>query len=134
MNAKTYAEFKRTDQVKKEFANGGAVPRALSDNDIQAMFEANSYPVLEIDRAVTNLEQEDGSIVTHKNLEDGRVVLHAEVLGSTLQGPALENNFQHGKFSYAVMSQDPIGEKVIVGEVTLPVLQNYNGTVTMTVL
>lgn len=134
MNPKTYSAFKRSEQVKKEFANGGAVPRALTDNDIQTMFEANNYPVLEIDKAVTNIENEDGTIETHKNLEDGKVVLHAEVLGSTLEGPALESNFQHGKFSYAVVSQDPIGEKVIVGEVTLPVLQNYNGTVTMTVL
>ena len=133
MNEATYAMFKRSEQVKAEFASFGSTPRIVRDSDVQELFVSNGYPTLEIEKDYTTFENEDGSLYDVPHLEDGKVVLHAEVMGATLSGPAAENNFAKGKFAYPVISQDPPGEKTVVGEVTLPVSKNYNGNVIMTV-
>lgn len=130
MNSKTYANFKRTQQVKDEI-DGAA--RIVRDSDVELLFSENGYPTLELDDDYTTFENADGSTEDKAHLEDGKVVLHAEVMGQTLSGPSKEGNWAHGLFSYTVISQDPPGEKTIVGEVTLPVSQNYNGNVIMTV-
>ena len=49
-------------------------------------------------------------------------------LGKTLVGPAADNNFAIGTYVVSVVSQDPVGEKTIVGEVAMPVLQNLKCT------
>lgn len=133
MNEATYANFKRSKQVKDELYRDGLQPRIIKDGEIQGLFEANGYPTLEIERGFTTLENVDGTTYDVAHIEDGKFVLHAAIMGSTLSGPAAENNFAKGKFAYSVISQDPIGEKTIVGEVTLPVSKNFNGNVIVTV-
>ena len=134
MNEATYALFKRSEQVKAEFAVNGNSPRIVRDGDVTELFQSNSYPTLEIEEDYTTFENEDGTLYDVPHLEDGKVILHAEIMGSTLSGPAAENGFKKGKFAYAKVEEDPPAEKTVVGEVTLPVSKNYNGNVIMTVL
>lgn len=133
MTEATYALFKRSKQVKDELYRDGLQPRIIKDGEIADLFESNGYPTLEIEKGFTTLENADGTTYDVAHLEDNKFVLHAAIMGATLSGPAAENNFAKGKFAYRVISQDPIGEKTIVGEVTLPVSKNFNGNVIVTV-
>lgn len=133
MTPATYSNFKSSKQVKDELYRDGLQPRIITDGEINNLFTALNYPALAIEDNFVTIEEEDGSLTTKPLLEDGKVVLHASVMGSTLSGPSAEKNFAKGRFAYSVQSQDPIGEKVIVGEVILPVLQNFTANVIMSV-
>lgn len=129
MTKKTYAAFKKCKQVRDELYTTGDAPRIIKDAEITEMFSQNGYPALEIEEGKITFEKLDGTFETKNMMDDNTFVLHSSELGSTLSGPAVEKNFAKGKFAYPVVSQDPPGEKTVVGEVTLPVLKNITGLV-----
>ncbi|MDW4175300.1 major capsid protein [Staphylococcus saprophyticus] len=129
MNSKTFTKLKRSGQVKLELFGDTNTPRIVKDADFQSLLDSFGLPAIQIDDSETAIVQLDGTNKIVKHLEDDKVVLRAAVLGKTLSGPSVENNFAKGKFATTVISQDPVSEKTIVGEVALPVTQNINGTV-----
>ena len=129
MNSKTFTKLKRSGQVKLELFGDTNTPRIVKDADFQSLLDSFGLPSIQIDDSETSIVQIDGTNKIVKHLEDDKVVLRASVLGKTLSGPSVENNFAKGKFATTVISQDPVTEKTIVGEVALPVTQNINGTV-----
>lgn len=133
MSKKTFATFKRTKQVRDELYTSGQAPRIIKDAEVQELFSSNGYPPLELEEGTVTFEKLDGTLETKPMIDDNTFVLHAADLGSTLSGPAVEKNFAKGKFAYPVVSQDPPGEKTVVGEVTLPILKNITGIVIGTV-
>lgn len=134
MNSKTLAKFKRSGQIKTELYGDSRSPRLVRDSDFNQLLNEFGIPAIQVDDSETAIEQLDGTNKVYKHLPDGRVVLRAAVLGKTLSGPSVENNYGKGKFVEAVISQDPHTEKTIVGEVALPVTQNINGTVFLDVV
>lgn len=129
MNSKTFTKLKRSGQIKLELFGDTNTPRIVKDDDFQSLLDSFGLPPIQIDDSETAIFQIDGTNKIVKHLEDDKVVLRASVLGKTLSGPSVENNFAKGKFATTVISQDPVSEKTIVGEVALPVTQNINGTV-----
>lgn len=129
MNSRTYNKLKRSGQIKLELFGGTDSPRIVKNDDFQSLLESFGLPAIQIDDNETAIEQADGTNKIIKHLADDKVVLRAAVLGLTLSGPSVENNFAKGKFATTVISQDPVSEKTIVGEVAIPVTQNINGTV-----
>ncbi|EGQ2884509.1 major capsid protein E [Staphylococcus pseudintermedius] len=129
MSSATYEKLVRSGQIKNElFANSNS-PRIVTDEMLNGLFTSVKLPPIQIDDNETIIENEDGTFTEHKHLADNKVVLHAAILGSTMTGPSVENNFKIGKFIQTVTTQDPITEKTIVGEVVMPVTKNLNGTV-----
>ena len=128
MNRKTYNKIRRNKNVVAQLYGNASDGRLVRNEDMETMFADFGLPTLEIDDNVTIIEglTED---VRHKHLEDDKVVMHAEQLGNTLIGPAADNNFAIGKYVVNVQDRDPISEKTIVGEVTIPVLKNPKGVV-----
>lgn len=129
MNSTTYEKFIRSGQVKTEIFGDSTSPRIVKADDINALLNAFKLPALSIDDNVTVLENLDGTYEEKEHLQDDRVVLRAALLGSTMSGPNVENNHAKGKYVLTVINEDPHTEKTIVGEVTLPVTKNVNGTV-----
>ncbi|MCY1563822.1 major capsid protein [Staphylococcus pettenkoferi] len=129
MNSKTYNKLKRSGQVKLELYDNTNSPRIVKDDSLTELVQSFGLPQIQIDDSQTPIEQLDGTRKIVKHLDDDKVVLRAAVLGKTLSGPSVENNFAKGKFATTVASQDPVSEKTIVGEVALPITQNINGTV-----
>lgn len=129
MNSKTFTKLKRSGQIKLELFGSTNTPRIVKNDDFQSLLDSFGLPAIQIDDSQTAVAQIDGTNRIIKHLEDDKVVLRAAVLGLTLSGPSVENNFAKGKFATTVISQDPVSEKTIVGEVALPVTQNINGTV-----
>lgn len=129
MNSKTFTKLKRSGQIKLELFGDTNTPRIVKDDDFQSLLDSFGLPPIQIDDSETAIFQIDGTNKIVKHLEDDKVVLRASVLGKTLSGPSVENDFAKGKFATTVISQDPVSEKTIVGEVALPVTQNINGTV-----
>lgn len=133
VNSKTYAKLKRSGQIKLELFGDTRTPRIVKDDDFQSLLNSFGLPPIQVDDNETSVVQIDGTHKIIKHLADDKVVLRASVLGKTLSGPSVENNFAKGKFVTTVISQDPVSEKTIVGEVALPVTQNLNGTVFLNV-
>lgn len=126
MNSKTLAKIKRNANVVEDLYGASAGNKVVRNSDLETLFADIGLPQLEIDDAQTIIEGIDEDIVK-KHLDDDVVVLHADNLGNTLSGPAADNNFANGKYVVSVVSQDPVGEKTIVGEVAMPVLKNVKG-------
>lgn len=129
MNSKTLAKLKRSGQIKSELYNDSNSARLVRESDFNELLNEFGIPTIQVDDNETAIEQIDGTPKVIKHLEDDKVVLRASVLGSTLSGPNVENNFAKGKFVTTVMAQDPVTEKTIVGEVAMPITKNVNGTV-----
>lgn len=129
MNSATYDKLIRSGQVKMELFGDSKAPRIVREEDAVALFNSFKLPAIQIDDNVTVIENLDGTYNEKVHLEDDKVVLRAAVLGSTMSGPNVENNFAKGKFVKTVVTYDPYEEKTIVGEVVLPVTKNINGTV-----
>lgn len=128
MNRKTYNKIRRNKNVVAQLYGNSSDGRLVRNEDMETMFADFGLPTLEIDDNVTIIEGVTGDI-RYKHLEDDKVVMHAEQLGNTLIGPAADNNFAIGKYVVNVQDKDPISEKTIVGEVTIPVLKNAKGVV-----
>ena len=126
MNSKTLAKIKRNPNVATDLYGSEAGNKIVRQSDLDTLFTDIGLPKVEIDDAQTIIEGITGDIVK-KHLDDDVVVLHAANLGNTLSGPAADNNFANGKYVVSVVSQDPVGEKTIVGEVAMPVLKNIKG-------
>lgn len=126
MNSKTLAKIKRNPNVAADLYGSEAGNKIVRQSDLDTLFTDIGLPKVEIDDAQTIIEGITGDIVK-KHLDDDVVVLHAANLGNTLSGPAADNNFANGKYVVSVVSQDPVGEKTIVGEVAMPVLKNIKG-------
>ncbi len=133
VNSKTFTKLKRSGQIKLELFGDTNTPRIVKDDDFQSLLNSFGLPPIQVDDNETSVVQIDGTHKIIKHLADDKVVLRAAVLGKTLSGPSVENNFAKGKFVTTVISQDPVSEKTIVGEVALPVTQNLNGTVYLNV-
>ncbi|REH81345.1 major capsid protein [Staphylococcus felis] len=133
MNSATYEKLTRSGQIKNELFADTKSPRIVTNDMVTQLLNSVGLPPIQIDDNETTIENEDGTYTTHRHLKDDRVVLRAAVLGSTMSGPAIENNFKNGKFVEVVISQDPHTEKTIVGEVVMPVTKNINGTVYLNV-
>ena len=134
MNAKTLAKFKRSGQIKTELYGDSNAPRLVRESDFNSLLTEFGLPPIQVDDGETAIEQADGTNKVYKHLPDGRVVLRSAVLGSTLSGPSVENNYAKGKFVNPVINEDPHTEKTIVGEVALPITKNINGTVFLDVV
>ena len=134
MNSKILSKLKRSGQIKTELFGDSNSPRLIKESEFNMLLNEVNIPAIQVDDSETAVEQIDGTAKIYKHMPDGRVVLRASVLGNTLSGPAVENDYQKGKFVEAVISQDPHTEKTIVGEVTLPITKNLNGTVFLDVL
>lgn len=126
MNSKTLAKIKRNPNVAIDLYGKEAGNKIVRQSDLETLFNDIGLPPVEIDDAQTIIEGITEDIVKN-HLDDDVVVLHAANLGSTLSGPAADNNFANGKYVVSVVSQDPVGEKTIVGEVAMPVLKNIKG-------
>lgn len=126
MTSKTLAKIKRNPNVVLEIYGTETGRRLVKDSDLLEMFTELKLPTLEIEDGVVTIDGITGDI-TRQLLEDDKVVMHADKLGKTLIGPAADNNFQTGIYTVNKVSQDPVGEKTIVGEVAMPVLQNLKG-------
>lgn len=124
MNSKTFTKFKKNDVVRTELY-GADSARLVRNSDLQELFVELELPEIAIDDNQTIIEGITEDKV-YKHLEDDKIVLHGDNLGNTFSGPAVENNDQTGTFVVNVVSQDPPGEKTIVGEITFPVLKNVN--------
>ena len=133
MNSTTYEKLTRSGQVKNELFADTNSPRIVSQDMVTQLLNSFGLPQIQIDDNETTIENEDGTFTTHRHLEDDKVVLRAAVLGSTMSGPSVENDFKVGKFVEVVIAQDPRTEKTIVGEVVMPVTKNINGTVFLNV-
>jgi len=129
MNSKTLAKFKRSGQIKSELYQDAQSARLVRESDFNELLNEFGIPAIVVDDNETAIEQLDGSRKVFTHLPDDRVVLRASVLGKTLSGPSVENNYNKGKFVNVVIDQDPHTEKTIVGEVATPITQNLNGTV-----
>ncbi|MEJ7506960.1 major capsid protein E [Staphylococcus simulans] len=129
MNSATYAKFKRSGQIALELFRDVKSPYIVKDSDVEALITSSGLPAISIDDTETQIRQIDGTNKTVKHLEDDRVVLRASVLGTTMSGPSVENNFNKGKFILPIQEFDPPREKTIVGEAAMPVMKNINGTV-----
>lgn len=128
MSRKTYNDIKRNPNVVKQLFGIGNEGRLVREADMESLFTDFDLPTLEIDENITIIEGINGDI-RHKHMADDKVVMHAANLGNTLIGPAADNNFANGKYVVNVQDRDPISEKTIVGEVTMPVLKNAKGVV-----
>lgn len=128
MNRKTYNKIRRNKNVVAQMFGNASDGRLVRDDDMQTLFTDFGLPTLEIDDNVTII---DGIVedIRHKHMDDDKVVMHAAQLGNTLIGPAADNNFALGKYVVNIQDTDPISEKSIVGEVTIPVLKNSKGVV-----
>lgn len=133
MNSTTYNKLISSGQIKRELFNDTNSPRIVKDEDVTALFNSVKLPQIVIDDTETAIENELGEIETHEHLEDDKVILRSSVLGSTMSGPSVENNFEKGKFVVTVIDKDPVTEKTIVGQVVMPVTKNVNGTVHLNV-
>ncbi|MCQ9290699.1 major capsid protein [Staphylococcus hyicus] len=133
MSSATYEKLTRSGQIKNELFGDSKSPRIVSNDMVNQLLNSFRLPLIQIDDNETTVENEDGTFKTHRHLEDDKVVLRAAILGSTMSGPSIENNFEVGKFVEVVISQDPHTEKTIVGEVVMPVTKNINGTVFLSV-
>lgn len=129
MNSTTYNKLVGSGQIKTELFNDTNSPRIVKDDDVTALLNSVKLPQIVIDDTETAIENELGEIETHEHLADDKVVLRSSVLGSTMSGPSVENNFEKGKFVITVIDKDPVTEKTIVGQVVMPVTKNVNGTV-----
>lgn len=128
MNSKTLSKIKRNSNVSNEIYGSNGNGRLVRDSDLNEAFTELGLPQLEVDDNQTIIEGVNGDEVV-KHLADDKVVVHAATLGNTLNGPAADNNFASGKYVVNIQNADPISEKTIVGEVTMPVLKNVNGVV-----
>lgn len=134
MNSATYSVLRKHPQVKAEVYGTSTDTRIVKDADFQELLTSLGFPAIQIDDNATGIEQLDGSIKMVEHMSKGEVCLRARLLGKTLVGPSVENNYAPGKFVKKVINEDPSTEKTIVGEVAMPVLQAVNSTVLMTVL
>ena len=126
MTSRTLSKIKRNPNVVLEIYGKDTGRRLVKDSDLQETFSELGLPPLEIEDGHVTIDGIEGDI-TKQLLEDDKVVMHADQLGKTLVGPAADNNFAIGTYVVSVVSQDPVGEKTIVGEVAMPVLQNLKG-------
>ncbi|MEB8091846.1 major capsid protein [Mammaliicoccus lentus] len=126
MTSKTLSKIKRNPNVVFEIYGKDTGRRLVKDSDLLEMFSELKLPTLDIEDGQVTIDGIEGDI-TKQLLEDDKVVMHADKLGKTLVGPAADNNFAIGLYVVSVVSQDPVGEKTIVGEVAMPVLQNLKG-------
>lgn len=126
MNRKTFAKIKRNANVIEQVYGKDGSGKLVKNSDLQEVFNELDLPQLEIDDDYTVIEgvTEDNKI---KHMPDDRVVMHSDNLGRTLSGPAQENDYGTGIFVYSLKEQDPPNQKTIVGEVTIPILQNIKG-------
>lgn len=126
MNRKTFAKIKRNQNVIEQVYGRDGAGKLVKNSDLEEVFNELDLPQLEIDDDYTVIEgiTEDNKI---KHMPDDRVVMHSDNLGRTLSGPAQENDYGTGVFVYSLKEQDPPNQKTIVGEVTIPILQNING-------
>lgn len=134
MNSATYSALRKHPQIKAEVYGTSTDTRIVKDADFQELLTALGFPAIQIDDNATGVEQLDGSIKMIEHIEKGKVCLRSRILGKTLSGPAVENNYAPGKFVKKVINDDPSTEKTIVGEVAMPIVQAVNSTVLMTVL
>lgn len=124
MNSKTLAKIKRNSAVRQQLYGDEA--RLVRDTDLNELVNELGLPPIAVDNDYTTFEGiEEDTVVKH--LDDDKIVLHSSNLGATYNGPAKENNYQTGLFVQNIETFDPPAEKTIVGEVVVPVLQNYDG-------
>lgn len=134
MNSATYAKLKRSGQIKTELFGSSNAARIVKDTEFNDLLASVGLPQIQIDDNETPIETLTGEQIVYKHIPDGRVVLRASVLGETLSGPSVENNWAKGKFVTTVSNLDPYREKTIVGEVGMPIVKDLNGTVFLDVL
>lgn len=134
MNSATYSILRQHPSIKAEVYGTSTDTRIVKDSDFQELLTSLQLPAIQIDDNATGIEQLDGTIKEIEHIEKGKVALRSRLLGKTLSGPSVENNFNSGKFVKKVIEDDPSTEKTIVGEVTMPVLQAVNSTVLLKVL
>lgn len=123
MNSSTLAKLKRNPIIRKELY--GENDRLVRNSDLTELLVELELPELVVDDNQTVIEgvKED---TVHKHMADDKIVMHGAELGNTFIGPSIENDDQIGVYVVNIVSQDPWGEKTIVGQVTFPVLKNIN--------
>lgn len=126
MNRKTFAKIKRNKNVVAQVYGAENAGKLIKNSDLQEVMNELDLPQLDLDDDYTVIEGINGDRKV-QHMPDDRVVFHSSNLGRTLSGPSEENNYQPGVFVQNLKEMDPPNQKTIVGEVTIPILQNING-------
>lgn len=124
MNSTTLSKIKSNDRVKMQMY--GNVDKMVMNADFDNLIAGLDLPQLVVDDNYITIEGVL-SDKTEKLLADDKVVFHASIMGTTFEGISKENEFKTGVFVKNIETFDPPQEKTIVGEVVVPLLQNYDG-------
>lgn len=131
MNSKTLAKIKRNPNVAAQVYGENGAGKLVRNSDLEELFVELGLPELEVDDNYSVIEgvSED---VKKQHMPDDTVVMHAEQLGQTLIGPAVEADYAPEKYVRHLTTEDAPNAKTIVGQVTIPVLKNENGVSILT--
>lgn len=137
ISQKVESALLRNDQIRTEIYGADHGGRIVRRDQLQLLFTELGLPQYYVNKDKTEFAEVQGGKLVYTvkpHLDDEKVVLYADVMGATVHGITVENNYTHGKFVEPVLEQNPRSESIIVGEAVIPAIKAVNSNVIITAL